>query len=153
MFIKEEQYEIDKSLDFGFIYILKLFFRLCLIFSVILFVHMYIKYKDSIYDTVNGANIYISKSIIRQDVLIQHNMEQDFYNLSNCSENNISDLSEDLHCNLISSKNIMYVNVHKNDIYLIDYLKDKKILLCNLKINCKVVFIHNDMIIDLKGGD
>ena len=114
---------------------------------------MYIKYKDSIYDTVNGANIYISKSIIRQDVLIQHNMEQDFYNLSNCSENNISDLSEDLHCNLISSKNIMYVNVHKNDIYLIDYLKDKKILLCNLKINCKVVFIHNDMIIDLKGGD
>ena len=105
MFIKEEQYEIDKSLDFGFIYILKLFFRLCLIFSVILFVHMYIKYKDSIYDTVNGANIYISKSIIRQDVLIQHNMEQDFYNLSNCSENNISDLSEDLHCNLISFNN------------------------------------------------
>lgn len=151
MFIKEEQYDISNDeKDFGLIYFLKIFFRVFIILIIMFFIHLYIKHNDEIYDSKNGANIYISKSILKIEQLVQENMDQDFYNNSNCNENNIIDLSQDTHCDLISSKYYLYVHFNKDNIFLKDVKNNNEIKICSTK-ECKVVFNHDDIIINLIG--
>lgn len=151
MFIEEEQYDIlENERAFGFFYFLKIFFRIFIVLVIIFFIHLYIKYNDEIYDSKNGAHVYISKTIIKIEQLVQENIDKDFYKNSNCNDMNIVDLSQNPYCDLISSKENFYIHFNKENIFLKDVKNDKEIKLCSTN-ECKVIFNHDDIIINLIG--
>lgn len=143
MFIKEDQYEISKeNVDFGISFFLKIIFRIFLFFLIVFFIHKYIKYQDSIYETKAGDQIFIDKSYVQNDFLISNNIEDEFYNNSDCTTDN----TNNNYCNLKSSEifNVKF----KDDKVFLRYKTYKEIYVCTIKINCLVTFNHNDLIIN-----
>ena len=93
MFIKENQYETgaDESLfSINFFIGLKFSLRLIIVLFIFYLIISYVKSKNSEYTTVNGSSIEIAKNLIKIDSLVVNNIDQLFYENSNCNENNIS---------------------------------------------------------------
>lgn len=151
MFIKENQYETgaDESLfSINFFIGLKFSLRLIIVLFIFYLIISYVKSKNSEYTTVNGSSIEIAKNLIKIDSLVVNNIDQLFYENSNCNENNINDFSDTKYCLIISNKTTgIYIYIKDDNIILKDGILKKSLKICTIKEDCDISFIKDNITI------
>lgn len=149
MFIKEEQYELNNSYDYSWIFFKVL--RISILFLLLYLSYSFIKEKNSEYTSINQATIIIPK-VILQNTLRYNNFIIDFNKVSSdCQDlNTLSDLSVSSSCSFISDDRVMFIFIKKDSIFIRDKMSKSKVFLCTIKKDCNILFRHNDLTISTK---